>query len=350
MQPSEPNLSKHQTVVKTVLQMYSLNVIEDTTAPGTIYNHDLLKEIDASESTKRKAIAAAMVQHFSKLPFLVVACVSRVTKTTLPLFLIAATNPTAKIPTKVAVALPTKQVPVSVKFDDDGSTKKSTKRAATQNAKYTENDAFYTLDDMDDESSGKAVADAAKAATKKKTKTQLPPPAPFASAVQPPILQHAATNAWTPGILRRNYLQMSTNRKVTVLTFQLMSGATTEDDVTFNVAEDGWTLKVESKVPEILFEEKLETLHSDEVTSRDHDYYFRTGALHTAAQEMKQLWSYHDGAYFWVTNVALDFPCNQEYKLLPKADLCGMVLAYIILWEKGTTTKKGTWNLRYIGL
>jgi len=145
----------------------------------------------------------------------------------------------------------------------------------------------------------------------------------------------SAETSWLPGIVRANWKEMTTNRRMTTIYFQLLSG-TPPDGLKLAVTDDGLHLEIKSLVPSIMIEDQLNKLHAQE-SARDLNYYRRVNALHDAVQEMKKLWGTATENEYWVCRFPLDFPCEKQFHQTKRIkDKDGLTrIYYLTLQEKG---------------
>ena len=143
-------------------------------------------------------------------------------------------------------------------------------------------------------------------------------------------------NWWRPGFFMNTWTSLLTKRNMVTIMVHLMSGTTDPGRVKVAVTDDGMQLVIKTRVPEIMMEEHLPTLHLDELLeNRDHDFHYRLGALDEAVDAAKKIWGGPAEEYYWIARIPLKFACEKVFEMRNKGDKKGARMLYITLKEKG---------------
>jgi hypothetical protein len=163
-----------------------------------------------------------------------------------------------------------------------------------------------------------------------------PPPPVFASYSTPPTTQDVE---FMPPYFMKHWTTLLTKRNMITIYLLMLSGSTDPGRVKVSVTDDGRHLVIKNRVPDIMIEEGLTTLHRDEDTDKkvQTDFHYRLGALNQAVREAKEIWGppSSDGAYYWTARIPLEFPCEKSFKIRNKADRMGAKIVYITFKAKG---------------
>ena len=140
--------------------------------------------------------------------------------------------------------------------------------------------------------------------------------------------------SWVPVFFMAEWRTFFSNSRMLTVVILLMSGVAYESAARIHVAieDGGMTLVLQCRIPDIMCEEGLLRLHSDEPKlSRDSNYHLRVKALCDTMMEQKEAMGM--GYIVAMARIGLKFACKVSFKMTNKSDRTEAKIMYIQLEE-----------------
>ena len=147
------------------------------------------------------------------------------------------------------------------------------------------------------------------------------------------VMDSVTEISWMPYYQWGEWTTFNDGKRRITMSLLLLSGVSHEKGrVAVTVEDDGLSLVIKCKVPDMMDQDGLGLLHSDEPSSvRDHDFHQRVRKLSECVKSQKE--RIGSKLITTVARIPLQFVCDEDFVMKNKADSHGARILYITLKE-----------------